>query len=426
MQENIDLVALGLILAGTLILVTACRLKSFQDRLKGAWAERRTRRAIKRHLPGARLASGRILKLGETSTEIDLVVGTRTAIYLVETKYRNCRRITGGETEPRWTAHYGWGRRRHDFRNPLLQADRQRRFVIQLLDAKNTRCDVYRSVVIVAAGSIPDHLGVFDSPDQLAKWMAGHAKRRERAPTHIQSGWPAFETIVACSGHGARETFRHVLRLGRYRQALTYGATAIAAFTGAALIAIGSTLHFAASSPLEELASERATIAEVAANTGESPTRPIRATGTVTTDRCLDLTEAILTSSATGPVHFVRTGPTGRIFRRGPVSPTMVVNALAAIASNRRVESLLVSTIDDFDRSGITLAGQPVWLPCSGDGTRPLKHAIEGRLVGELATAPTSQSAINVIGVRHGSLATPVGGEHLRVDWMAMGAGNGR
>ena len=349
------------------------------------------------------------------------MVGTRTAIYLVETKYRKCERISGGETEPRWTAHYGRRRhQRHEFQNPLLQADRQRRFVIDLLDAKGARCDVYRSVVITAAGSVPGHLGVFDTPRALARWMATHAKRREARHPDMTPGWHAFETIVASSRSGTRATIAHVWRLGQYRQALKYAATAASTLVAIGLIGTALAWYAGKAVTSPALLEAPATIAEATTRRSGAPTPTPRPPALETSNRCRELGRAKLWSHVNGELHFVRTGPAGELVRRQEISVDIVIMALAAYAQNRDVETIVFAHVDTLERNGVDLGAIRVWLPCSGDGDLPLDHAIDGRLVGRLATAPRWTAGLNAIGIDRGAIAEPLDGEHRRVDWVAF------
>ena len=328
MVHDLDLVATGLALAGFTLIVFVWRARLIRDKRRGAYGERRTRRAVRRHVHGAKIAPSRILAGPEGSTEVDLVVATPSAVYLVETKYRNCREICGGANDPKWLAIYGPRRkRRYQFQNPLLQADRQARAVRALLATAGVDCPVYRSVVILGAQRVPQHVGLFSQAPAVAQWIAKHSRKR---PDHAGQpdllpppGWLAFDSIMAHSATGFCAMVRHVWRIGARRNALAYAWYGVVAIAGVSCIAIAMALHGVAAihslgdtripAPHEAEAPAPRPSPEPASTPAPEPaalTRPVRATAL--SDKCSDLTTAQLLSHQGESLHFVRTGPQGR------------------------------------------------------------------------------------------------------------------
>ena len=82
-----------LTLTGIAWLAVSLHPKTMRDRRRGVLREWRTARALKSKLKKKRLARGRIFGHGPNAAEVDLLVATPNAIHVVETKYRQCRRI---------------------------------------------------------------------------------------------------------------------------------------------------------------------------------------------------------------------------------------------------------------------------------------------------------------------------------------------
>ena len=433
MLHGLDLVAIGLALAGIILIVCVWRARLIRDKRRGAYGERRSRRAVRRHVHGAKTATSRILAGPEGSTGVDLVVATPTAVYLVETKYRNCREIRGGTNDPKWLAIYGPGpKRRYQFQNPLQQADRQARAVRALLATAGVDCPVYRSVVILGANRVPQHVGVFSQAPAIAQWIARHSRSRDRPNNAGQPelpeppGWMAFDSIMAHSKTGFRAMVRHVWQIGARRNAVAYAWYGVVTVAGVSCIAIAMALHGVAAihslgdtripAPHEVEAPASRPSPEPASTPAPEPTA-VRATAS--SDKCTDLATAQLLSHQSEPLHFVRTGPKGRLQRRGSLTVGMVISALTAAARNRRVESIVFATPSQLLATGLSFETDDVWLPCSPDGARPLGYAIQGRVVPPLAASPPYQTAMNALAVRFDRLPTPVSGTHVRIDWVA-------
>ena len=167
----IDWVGVVAGVAGVALIYRVSTSRWFINQLFGAWAEWRTARALASRLRRkARIARGRIFTCAGVSAEADCVVATAHAVFVIETKWRGCRTVAGTAEGNEWKATYRRGRP-FAFPNPLKQAERQAGVIRAVLAARGMDCPVYRSVVILGAGSLPSVTGVFGDPGKLAVWV---------------------------------------------------------------------------------------------------------------------------------------------------------------------------------------------------------------------------------------------------------------
>ena len=396
-------------IAGVALLYRVTTSRWFINQVIGTWAEWRTTRALARRLRGkARIACGRIFTCAGVSAETDCVVAGAHALFVIETKWRGCRVVAGTAEDNEWTATYRWGSP-FRFPNPLKQAERQANTIRAVLAACGMDCPVYRSVVILGAGSLPSVTGVFADPGKLAAWV-----ERFDAQLGVRTSSPAdaFAMLIENSASGPLARIRHIWRIGHARASMRHAALLGALVLGSVLVVVSMYRG-----PIADAALDALTPVEAVSPAPSVAERTI----TVGTDRCSSLNTALIIRADASPLTFVRTGAVGRLRQRDGVTFAMIVESAGILSRGDRVEPLGFVDGPLLTDGLVPESTEPVWLACSADGTHPLTHGIEGRFVSELTSSPTSHSASGFIGFSN--LSAPsvewAGPPRVFVDWIA-------
>ena len=398
--------------AGVAVIYRVSTSQWFINQVIGAWAEWRTARALATRLRGqARIARGRIFACAGLSAEADCVVAVAHALFVIETKWRGCRVVAGTAEDNEWTATYRWGRP-FRFPNPLKQAERQAGVIRAVLAARGMDCPVYRSVVILGAGSLPSVTGVFGDPGKLAVWVERFDAQLGARTSPASNATDALAVLIENSASGPLARIRHIWRLGHLRAAVRHAALLGALVLGFLLVGVSMYRGPFADAALDAL--------EPVEDVSPAPPvaeRPV----TVGTDRCRDLNAALIVRADASPLTFVRTGAVGRLRTPDGVTFAGLVELAIIWSRDDRVEPLGFVDGPLLPDGLVPVSTEAVWLACSAAGTHPLTHAIEGRFVSDLAPSPTFHSASGFVGFSELSASSVAwaGPSRVFVDWIA-------
>ena len=183
-----------LTLAGIAWLAVSLHPRTMRDKRRGLLGEWMTARALKSKLKRKKLARGRIFGHGSDSVEVDLLVATPNAIHVVETKYRQCQRITGTATDRHWWAVNAQGKL-YQTNNAFRQASRQKRAIEKALRRAHIKVPVHAWVAIHGTDTVPEHPHVHTDGGELASAIEKADWRENGA----EPGLDAFDTLMDLS-----------------------------------------------------------------------------------------------------------------------------------------------------------------------------------------------------------------------------------
>ena len=184
---------------------------------KSRHAEQAAHETLQAALPGNTLfARNRIIFLDSTSAELDLVIATPNALYIVETKLRDLASVTGTEDSPDWIATYHTTKQ-YPFENPLIQVARQTHKLRELLQREGLDVPVFSAALLLGALTLPSLPRVFYNPHDLARWIASHTPPYPIEELSSQLVSEAFHYLVAHSETGPNALRRHLKNVRRAR-----------------------------------------------------------------------------------------------------------------------------------------------------------------------------------------------------------------
>ena len=150
---------------------------------------------------------------GSGTSQVDLVVATRGALYIAEVKTWDAAIEAVGDGGP-WTVRYSH-RDSRSVRCPVRQADSHRRTVMAVLRHADVSCRVLRSVVLEGHRglSAPASVHVFPDASKFAAWVSRHS-----ATARIGDVESALAALKAANIRGRRARREHITRARALRQ----------------------------------------------------------------------------------------------------------------------------------------------------------------------------------------------------------------
>ena len=198
---------------GLAVLRAALRELPLSGRVRGYLGERTVHLALLLQLPDAVVLRDLLLPHGSGTTQIDLIVAIRGALYVAEVKTWDAAVEAAGDGGP-WTVRYSH-RESRSVPCPVRQADGHRRTVNAVLRHADVDCPVWRSVVLEGHRGLynPSSAPVHGDATKFAAWVSRHS-----AKARTGDGDSALAALKAANIRGRRARKEHVRRARALRR----------------------------------------------------------------------------------------------------------------------------------------------------------------------------------------------------------------
>ena len=198
---------------GLAVLRAALRELPLSRRVRGYLGERAVHLALLLELPDAVVLRDLLLPHGSGTSQIDLVVANRGALYVAEVKTWDAAVEAAGDGGP-WTILYS----HRDSRSvpcPVRQADGHRQAVTAVLRHADVDCPVWRSVVLEGHRGFynPSSAPVHGDASKFADWVLRHSAKARTGDRDS-----ALAALKAANIRGRRARKEHVRRARALRQ----------------------------------------------------------------------------------------------------------------------------------------------------------------------------------------------------------------
>ena len=195
------------------VLRAALRELPLSRRVRGGLGERAVYLALLLDLPDAVVLRNLLLPHVSGTSQVDVVVATREALYVAEVKTWDAAIEAPGDGGP-WTARYT-RRNVHSVSCPVRQAASHRKTVAAVLERAGVSCHVLRSVVLEAhrGFSAPSSVHAFGDASKFAVWVSRHTMTVRAGDVD-----GALAALKAANIRGRRARLEHIARARALRQ----------------------------------------------------------------------------------------------------------------------------------------------------------------------------------------------------------------
>ena len=198
---------------GLAVLRAALRELPLSRRVRGYLGERAVHLALLLEFPDAAVLRDLLLPHGSGTSQIDLVVAIRGALYIAEVKTWDAAVEAADDGGP-WTVRYS----HRDSRSvpcPVRQADGHRKAVEALLREAGVSCPVWRSVVLEGHRglSAPASVHVHGGASKFADWVLSHSAKARTGDVGS-----ALAALKAANIRGRQARREHVRRARALRE----------------------------------------------------------------------------------------------------------------------------------------------------------------------------------------------------------------
>ena len=195
------------------VLRAALRELPLSKRVRGHLGERAVYLALLLELPDAAMLRNLLLPHGSGTSQVDLVVATRGALYVAEVKTWDAAIEAPGDGSP-WTVRYT-PRAVHSVPCPIRQADSHCQTVKAVLQHAGVSCPVLRSVVLESHRGFdaPSSVHAYSDASKFAAWVSRHS-----ATARSGDAESALEALKAANIRGWRARREHIARARALRQ----------------------------------------------------------------------------------------------------------------------------------------------------------------------------------------------------------------
>ena len=195
------------------VLRAALRELPLSKRVRGYLGERAVQLVLLLELPDATVLRNLLLPHESGTSQVDLVVATRGALYVAEVKTWDAAIEATGDGGP-WTVRYT-RRAVHSVLCPIRQAESQRHTVMTVLQDAGVSCPVWRSVVLESnrGFSAPTSIHAFPDASKFAAWITRHSATARSGD--VES---ALAVLKAANIRGWLARRKHIARARALRQ----------------------------------------------------------------------------------------------------------------------------------------------------------------------------------------------------------------